>query len=87
MRDGKTRSDAPSADAPCICWKLESCQSWQWADRSRKGVVALSTYKRLLYNSIQLVRALVRSTMMQQLVNTWLRQSELGINAVRFSFT
>lgn len=45
------------------------------------------THKRLLYNSIQFVRALVRSTMMQQLVNTWLRQSALGISAVRFSFT
>lgn len=45
------------------------------------------TDKRLLYNSMQLVRALLRSTMMQQLVNTWFRQSALGISAMRLSFT
>jgi hypothetical protein len=36
---------------------------------------------------MQLVRALVRRTMIQLLVKTLLRQSELGISAVRLFFT
>lgn len=46
----------------------------------------VTTHNRLLYSSMQLQRALVRRTMMQLLVKTWLCQSELGINAVRFFF-
>ena len=36
---------------------------------------------------MQLVRALVRRTMMQALVKTWLFQRELGISVVRFRFS
>jgi len=42
-------------------------------------------YNKLLYSSMQLVAAVVKRTIMQQLVKTELRQSELGISAARLS--
>lgn len=47
----------------------------------------VTTHNKLLYSSIQLHRAFVRTTIMQLLVKTWLRHSELGIRAVRLFFT
>ena len=46
----------------------------------------MTTHKRLLNSSMQLVTAVVKRTIMQLLVKTELRQSELGISAVRLCF-
>lgn len=51
-----------------------------------EGREKVTTHNKLLYSSMQLVRALVRRTMMQLLVKTWLPQSELGTSAVRLFF-